>query len=204
MKTVRLTGRLAKLYGKSFSLDIASPAEAVRALCFVIPGFENEIRKGYYRVYRSYDDGRMIEYTERDLHFQSQKASCITIEPVPTGRKSGFLNVIIGAVLVGAAFMLTGGTLAAPALSFFGTTITGTQLALVGGLMAVSGIASMLSPTPKMNTDDTKERRSAILNPPENRTEAGHPVPLVYGKRVFIGSTVIANALTVEEFDDGE
>ena len=203
MKTVILTGRLAKRFGSTFSLDVMSPAEAVRALCHMIAGFEAELRKGQYRVFKKYSDGRVRFHDEKTLNMELGTADVLQIEPVAAGKKSGWLNVILGAVLVGAAFLLTGGALAAPALSIFGTTITGTQMALVGGLMAISGVSSLLAPQPKMPTEG-EEKRSAMINTPENRTGAGQPVPIVYGRSVFVGSVVVGNSVSVEEFDDGE
>lgn len=204
MKTVLLTGRLAKKFGKKFELDIASPAEAVRALSYMIAGFEDEIRKGYYRVIRVFNSGHQIGYSETDLQFHMGRAHTLRIEPVAQGAKNGLFNIIIGAALVGAAFLLTGGALSGTAFTLFGQAITGTQLALVGGLMAISGVSSMLAPQFEEPTNDTKEKSSAMITTPSNRTEEGHPVPLVYGRDVFVGSVVINNAVNVEEFDDGE
>lgn len=204
MKTVILTGRLAKKFGKKFELDIASPAEAVRALSYLISGFEDEIRKGYYRVIRVFDTGRQIGYSENDLTFYMGRAHTLRIEPVAQGAKSGLFNIVIGAALVGAAFLLTGGALAGTAFTLFGQAITGTQLALVGGLMAISGVSSMLAPQFEEPANETKEKSSAMISTPSNRVEEGHCVPLVYGRDVFVGSVVIANAVNVEEFDDGE
>lgn len=204
MKTVVLTGRLAKKFGKKFTLDIASPAEAVRALCYMIEGFEEEISKGYYRVIRVFGTGRQIGYSERDLAFQMGAAHTLRIEPIAQGAKQGLFSIIIGAALVGAAFLLTGGTLGATAFTLFGSSITGTQIALVGGLMAISGVSSMMAPQFEQETDDNKEKASAMINTPQNKSEQGACVPLVYGRDVFAGSVVIANAVNTEEFDDGE
>lgn len=39
MTTIRLYGQLRQ-FGKSFRLSVRSPAEAIKALCVQIPGFE--------------------------------------------------------------------------------------------------------------------------------------------------------------------
>lgn len=193
-----------KKFGKLPPLDIHSPAEAVRALCSMIRGFEDELRKGQYRVVKAYSDGRERDYTAANLHFALGGADILRIEPVARGRKQGLLNIVLGVVLVGAAFLLTGGALSATAISVAGMSVTGTQMALVGGLLALSGISSMLMPTMEQGTDENKDKSSAMINAPNNKTEPGHPVPLVYGRRVFTGSVVIANSVSAEEFDDGE
>lgn len=170
----------------------------------MLPGFEDELRKGQYRVVKAYRDGREVEYTKANLHFALGAADTLRLEPVARGRKSGFLNIVLGAVLVGAAFLLTGGALSATALSVAGMSITGTQMALVGGLLALSGVSAMLAPQMEQQTDENKERNSFMISTPVNKTEPGHPVPVVYGRRVFVGSVVIANSISVEEFDDDD
>lgn len=181
-----------------------SPTEAVRALCLQIPGFEEEIKKGWYRVTRIYENGIKHDYNNDTIAMTMGRATILRIEPIAQGRKQGLLNIVFGAVLVGAAFLLTGGVLSAPALTLFGQTITGTQLALVGGVMAIAGVSAMLAPQMKQDADENKEKSSAMINTPTNRIEQGHCVPIVYGRRVFVGSVVINNAINVEEFDDGE
>lgn len=205
MKTIRLTGRLAKKFGSKFSLDIHSPAEAIRALCTQIAGFEAELLKGAYRVLRVYADGAQKPYNESNLAFALGTAHTLRIEPVAQGAKQGgLLQIVFGVALVGAAFLLTGGVLSGTAITLFGSAITGTQLALVGGLMAIAGASAMMAPTMEQATDDNKEKSSAMISTPSNKTEQGHPIPLVYGRRVFVGSVLAGYAVTAEEFDDGE
>lgn len=131
-------------------------------------------------------DGRNRDYTQANLHFALGGADTLRIEPVAAGRKSGLLNIVLGAVLIGAAFLLTGGALSGVAVSAFGTTITGSQMALVGGLLALSGVMSMLAPTMEQGTDENKDKSSAMINTPSNKTEPGLPVPIIYGRRVWI------------------
>ena len=40
MRTVRLYGQLGSRFGRSFRLAVNSPAEAIRALCAIVPGFQ--------------------------------------------------------------------------------------------------------------------------------------------------------------------
>lgn len=204
MKTIILTGRLGKKFGRTFKFDVASPAEAVRALCTLIDGFEQEIRKGAYRIIKQYQDGNLLSHSENDLALSfGERAHVLRIEPAKIGAKSGIFNVILGVVLVGAAFLLTGGTLAATAFTAFGYGVTGGQLALVGGLMALSGVSSMLAST-MMQQDSETEPSSFMISSPTNWAEQGHPVPLVYGYNVFCGSVVVSSGINTEDFDPDE
>lgn len=199
MKTVTLTGRLGKKFGRNFQLDIASPAEAVRALCYQLPGFEQELKKGAYRVKRVYDRGNQdVDTTE--LSFSFGKATGVRIEPVIAGRKNGGLGkIILGVALVGAAFFFSGGALSGAAFSIAGQSVSYGQIALIGGLMALSGVSAMLAPKVKTNTDD-KEDNSFLINAPSNMIEQGHPVPLVYGFGVYCGSVMVSAGISTSEY----
>lgn len=199
MKTVTLTGRLGKRFGRSFNLDIENPAEAVRALCYQIEGFEAELRKGAYRVRRVYEKG-MQEIDETLLSLSFGKAIGVRIDPVITGRKNGGLGkIILGVALVGAAFFFSGGALSGAAFSIAGQSVSYGQIALIGGLMALSGVSAMLAPKVKTNTDD-KEDSSFLTNAPGNMIEQGHPVPLVYGFGVYCGSVMVSAGISTSEY----
>lgn len=43
IRTVRLYGWLGRAFGREHRLAVASPAEAVRALCALLPGFEKAL-----------------------------------------------------------------------------------------------------------------------------------------------------------------
>lgn len=202
MKTIILTGRLGKTFGPEFSLDIASPAEAVRALCYQIPGFEEELTKGSYRVSRITEKGDQSIDAEL-LHFEFGRTIGVKIEPVVHGAKNGGLGkIILGVALVGAAFFFSGGALSGAAFSVFGQSVTYGQIALVGGLMALSGVSSMLAP--KVSTDKDKnedEKTSFLISSPQNMIEEGHPVPLVYGFNVFVGSVMVSAGISTEDYN---
>lgn len=200
MKTVILTGRLGKKFGREFKFDIISPAEAVRALCYQINGFEEELRKGSYRVTRVYENGEQ-EIDENLLTFSLGKAFALRIEPVVHGAKRGGLGkIILGVALVGAAFFFSGGALATTAFSAFGASVSYGQIALMGGLLALSGAAQMLAPTISTETDKQDEKTSFLISAPSNNIEQGHPVPVSYGE-CFVGSTMVSAGISVEEYD---
>ena len=50
MRDVVLHGALGERFGERFRFEIASPAEALRALCAMIPGFRQHFCQGHYRV----------------------------------------------------------------------------------------------------------------------------------------------------------
>lgn len=203
MKTIKLTGRLAREFGPSFKLDVVSPAEAVRALCYMVPGFEQAVKEGEYRVTRERDLKPEFEIDETELALAFGRANGLIIEPVPTGsKKSGIGKIILGVVLIGAAFFFSGGALGATAFSLGGTSISFSQIALAGVSLLLNGVSSLLTSSPKPKApatrSETRETKSFLFEGPQNVASQGNPVPLVYGQ-AFVGSVVVSTGISTEE-----
>lgn len=198
MKTITLSGRLGKEFGQEFNFDIASPAEAVRALCYQIKGFEEELSRGEYRVTKVYDK-RRIDIDDTELSLTFGMATGLIIEPVMAGsKKSGLGKIILGTLLVFAAFSfapMVAGTKMLSA-SLVGAVSYGT-VAQLGIMMVLSGASSLL--TPSTNTNNTSEDDSSFLiDATGNLVEQGNAVPVVFGE-VFTGSVVISSGISSED-----
>jgi predicted phage tail protein len=199
MKTIILTGRLGKKFGTEFILAVETPVEAIRALCYQLEGFEEELAKGAYRVKRIFPSS-VEQIDETLLTFKFGRAHTLRIEPTVAGNKSGGLGkIILGIALVGAAFFFSGGALGATAFSAFGSSVSYGQIALIGGLLALSGASAMLAPKVKDKTDDKEEPTSFLISAPQNMIEQGHPVPIVIGE-CFVGSVMVSAGISVEEY----
>lgn len=184
------------------------------------PGeFMRGIMKGYYRVVagKSLDDEKGIQFdnelVRRHLNLGSRD---VHIMPVPEGSGGGgFFKVVLGVALIAAAFAFApavvgalGPTqgLGAVAFSIGSFNVTYSSIALFGLKLALSGMAQILTPTPKIGdtTSDystrerADERPSFIFNGAVNTTEQGGPVPVVYG-RMVVGSTVISGGIVSEQ-----
>ncbi|WP_375263925.1 hypothetical protein [Palleronia sp.] len=81
------------------------------------------------------------------------------------GKNQNVTQILIGAVLIGIAF-IPGMQAAAPWLIRTGT------------LMILGGVAGMLAPTP----DDDRQIKSQYLGAPRNTTRIGTRIPILYGK----------------------
>ena len=191
MKTVKLLGELGKKFGKTFSLDIKNPAEAVRALCANFPELKDHLinseKHGIaYRVIV----GKESQSVD-DLHNPSGK-QIIKFVPVLMGAGGGLTNVIIGAVLVVAGF-LTSGTFLAPLSPY---------LYAMGASMIIGGVVQMLSPVPRVSSQEMNNqpdnKPSYVFNGAVNTSAQGYPVPVGYG-RMIVGSAVISAGIFVEE-----
>lgn len=177
LRTVRLYGRLGALFGRSHQLAVASAAEAIRAFCIMVPGFEQYLRESErqgvsYVVLLDKD-----QLNEETLH-NPCGSSLIRIAPVSGGRKGGIFAAIGVALMVASAFF-TGGT---------SLMLLGAGLALT-----IGGVMSMLSQQPQgIGTDDSPENRPSYnFNGAVNTSAQGRCVPLLYGEMI-VGSAVIS------------
>lgn len=191
LRTVNLHGNLAELYGRDFSLDISTAAEAVRALCTQLRGFRQTLAKGEYQVLVG---GACLDETEIQMEILS--TAPIDIVPVPTGSKdSGVLKVILGVALIGIGVWAVGtnGLFGVSALS------KSTVIAMGAGL-ALNGLGLMLSPTPTLESSESADDMpSYVFSSALNITEEGNCIPLCYG--VFMcGSLVTGSGLSVKDY----
>jgi predicted phage tail protein len=194
MREVRLYGHLAKQFGKVFSLEVASPAEAVRALCANFRGFDAAMagHKPGYRILVGKSDIGM-----EDLTFQSGAAP-IKIVPVVAGAKNGLGQVLVGVLIIVAAFVTDGASLSASGSIVAGTT--GTMALSFGVSMVIGGLSQMMMSAP--STASPKEapgsEPSYAFNGPVNTIAQGNPVPVGYG-RMIVGSQVVSAGMSVEQ-----
>lgn len=193
MKKVKLLGELGKKFGRSFNLDIKSPAEAIRALRVNFPDFEKHLldsdKRGVgYRVIVGKSDK-----TVEELYYPSGKDE-IKIVPViqGAGGGGGVFNVIAGAVLVAVGYALTFTPLAAAS----------PYLINAGIALAIGGVIQMLTPVPNLSSDfqnnQPDNKPSYTFNGSVNTTAQGYPVPIGYG-RMIVGSAVISAGISVED-----
>jgi len=200
MKKIQLLGELGKKFGKSFSMDVKNPAEAVRALCVNFPAFKQHLldseKKGIaYKVLV----GKEAQSVD-DLHNPAGKES-IKLVPILQGAGGNALtNVILGAVIIAAAFA-TGGVSLTATGALTATFIGGMAFGM-GVSLIIGGITQMLTPIPDMSVDATNNqpdnKPSYVFNGAVNTTAQGYPVPVGYG-RMIVGSAVISAGIVAEE-----
>ena len=210
MKVVKVYGALKKRLGGqgTFELDVNTPAEAIKALTANFQGLDKwMVDSEQHGVGYKVQLGKEIigeEQIESLLHPWSER-EVFSITPVVTGAGRGFTNILIGAALIGLAFV-TGGTSAGLTFSV-GTSGIGftasagiyAQLANFGLLMILGGIAQMLSPTDELDMKEATHLQNYSFSGIVNTSQVGTPVPIAYG-RVFVGSSVISSDLeTVQE-----
>ncbi len=214
LRTIRLYGYLGARFGRVHRLAVASCAEAVQALCVLLPGFERELMTSKDRGvgYACFLGKRNL--TEERLCDPAGQAD-IRIAPVVMGSKRGGLGqIIIGAIIVIAAVWTGGaagaaagagggaaaGGAAAGGAGFLGVTGGYALAAQLGVSMMLGGVAQLLAPTAKgLSTKDGPDNGTSYnFNGPVNTTAQGNPVPLLYGE-LIVGSATISAGIYSED-----
>ena len=181
LREVRLYGVLGRRFGRVHRLAVESAAEAVRALCVVLEGFEAHLMRHSQPGYHVFS-GR-LNLGADDLSKPSGQDEVIRIVPAVVGAKrGGVLQTIIGAVLIVAGV-------------YFGVP----QLVQVGIAMMIGGVVQMLSPQRKANEGDKAQGTpSYSFNGAANTDAEGGCVPVLYGQ-LLVGSVVISGGIRTQD-----
>lgn len=187
LKKVRLHGILREKFGSEFELDVESVAEAVRALCILVQGFESFMANAHLQgiKFAIYLDDRNIGADE--LCFAT-KSSVIRISPVIDGAKSGgIFQIVVGVVMIAAAFV-TGGT----SLAAWGAMQA--ALAGAGAAMLLGGVSQMMMPSAISNMDQNQDgnKPNYGFGGAVTTVAQGLPVPILYGQREIGGFIISA------------
>lgn len=192
MTTIKLSGTLARFFGREHQRLISTTQEAIRALCVTIPGFEKYLNTSKSRgltfsIFRAKQN-----IGEDDLAFPNNGREIHIVPVIRGSKRSGLLQTILGVALIAAAAfpVLTPGLGIAASNIMFG----------IGASMALGGVAQMLSPQPGglASKQDADNKASYAFGGVTNTTAQGNPVPLGYGKR-RIGGAIISAGIYVED-----
>lgn len=194
LRTIRLYGLLGARFGRKFRLAVSSPAEAIRALCVLLPGFQRYLATAH-------DKGlEFAVFIGRQNLAKEQLqdppgTDDIRIAPVLVGSKrGGVLQTIVGVILI----------VVGTYTSIFSAGGT-SPLVGIGWSMVVGGVMQMLSPQLRgLGSQDSVENRpSYSMNGTVNTQAQGNPVPVAYGghdsKGMLVGSAVISGGIMAED-----
>jgi predicted phage tail protein len=193
LRKIKLYGKLAKFIGhRVLEADVATAAEAVRFLLANWPELEAHMSDQHYRVSIGTYDLALEE-----LH-DPAGAAPISFVPVVAGAGS-VGRILVGIALIALAFIPGIGTATSAAIAAgakAGLTTIGTALFGLGASLVLGGIAQLLTPTPKISTDEGDPRKSFSFSGIQNTSRAGVPVPVVYGE-TLVGSVVISAGIDI-------
>ena len=195
LRKLKLYGELAEFIGhKEFEVKVNSISQAVSFLVCNFPKSEAYIAERSYKVlvgdYEVGEDELAHPIGQSDLHFV----------PVIAGAGGGTRKTLLGAALIGAAFIPG---LQSISIGTFGLTAPVAVSSIVGttGIgLALMGVSEMLFPLPKPKDFSSEQdpRLSFQFSGIQNTSRAGTPVPIVYGE-IFTGSVVISAGVDTEQ-----
>ena len=188
LKKIKVYGKLRQFLGQSyFEAAVKSPQQAFAFLKANFEGVEKHMNDQLYKIKMG---GRVV--TEDFLTMSGQ--GDIKIIPVATGAGP------IAGIVVGALGIAAGSAASAATAGFFATAIGGviaSGLTAIGTSMLIGGVTELISPTqPASNISqvgdtDPSMRGSYSFSGIQNVSNAGVPIPIIYGS-VFTGSVIIS------------
>ena len=201
LRKLKLYGELAEFIGhKEFEIKVHNVSQAVSFLIHNFPEIESYMNPKYYQVkVGSYDiDENELGYPigQEDIHFI----------PVISGAGRGIGKILLGAVLIGAAFFVPQGLALSKGIGTgFGFAKAGALakgLVYVGASLVLQGVSEMLFPLPEPQKFSSEEDPQLSFNfsGVQNTSRAGTPVPIVYGE-IITGSVVISAAIDTNQVD---
>ena len=204
LRKIKLYGELAEFVGhKEFEVKADTLASAVSFLINNFEGIDRFMNPKYYQVkvgnYAVDESELSHPIGQEDIHFI----------PVISGAGRGFGKILLGAALIGLAFIPFAGAgtgLGAAfkggfsAAKFANVGFISKGLAGLGTALVLQGVSEMLFPLPKPPKFESEEdpRLSFSFGGTQQTGRAGTPVPLVYGE-IFTGSVVISGGVDTEQ-----
>jgi predicted phage tail protein len=191
LRTIRLYGKLGAKFGREFKLAVNSTAEAVRALCVQLPGFEAYLTQAK-------DNGMVfaVFLGKTNIGEELLRApvgkEVIRIAPVMAGsKKQGWVNVIVGIVLVVVGVIYGYWT---------GDWVNASKIIIMGIGMIAGGVVQLLSPQPKVSKpkERPEDEPSYGFGGPVNTQAQGHPVPVLVGE-LIVGSAVVSAGIEAKD-----
>ena len=210
LREIRVYGELAKFMGvRSFMAEARDVAEAVRYLLVNFAGLEAHMGQHDYRILvGGYSIGE-----EEISHPIGQNV--IRIIPVVAGAGGGVGKILAGVAIIGLS-ILTAGAFGFALGSAAGIGTFATIGVGIGASLALSGVAQLLTPVPRiappsamsgysptytaqtMRESEMDPQKSYSFSGIQNTSVQGTPVPIIYGETV-VGSVVISANVSTQE-----
>ena len=211
MKVVKVYGALSKRLGQcQFEFDVATPAQAIKALCVNFPGLDKWLIDSEQDGigYRVAIGNQLVTDDLSPLVLPWSEKEVFSITPVVAGAGRGGGTILAGIALIGlsavsfgagGAFAGAFGVTGIGAAAGSATAIGSIALLKVGAFLTLSGIAQAISPQPEPTSlDESVQLESFTFSNVVNTSRQGMALPIAYG-RLFVGSAVLSSGLDVDQ-----
>ena len=203
MKVVKVYGALRKRLGQCrFEFDVATPAQAIKALCVNFPGLDKWLidseQDGVgYRVAISKE--KVTEGNVNPLFMPFSDREVFSITPVVAGAGRSAGSILAGIGLIALAVVNPFGAAAIGTLGITAPIAVSAAVGTIGASLLLGGIAQAISPQPEPpSIEESARLESFTISNVVNTSRQGLPVPIAYG-RVFVGSAVLSSGLDVDQ-----
>ncbi|EEW4264864.1 tail assembly protein [Escherichia coli] len=189
---VQLGGPMAKHFGRHWHLKVRNTKQALDLIEANKPGFKAWMKRNIktydrYHIQITNKQGYKwsVDESEYQMMGQSDNIAKIRITPVPRGSGGsafGWFQTVVGAaLLVVSAVMM-------PALAPLGLSLM------------MGGIAQIISPqATNESVRQADNSNSYYFDGPQNTTNQGNPVQLIYGEEILVGSQVVSSSITIDQ-----
>jgi predicted phage tail protein len=186
---VKLLGSIGQKFGRKYTLEIDTAAEALRALAAQIDGFLDylyEAAAAGINWHVVNDDPLGLSETELDLRLSTNR---LIISPrVTVG--DGVTKLITGIALVAFSFLVPGGFL-----------LSSATWGLIGAKLAIDGISTLLT------SSSSSDASAQTIELASKQGYQGLPVPILYGEvyitdLIQISATVFSEDIALGDADD--
>ena len=188
---VQLGGPMARHFGRHWHLKVRNTKQALDLVEANRPGLIAWMKRNM-KTYDSYHiqitnkQGHKwsVDESEFQMMGQSDNIAKIRITPVPRGsggKAFGWFQTVVGALVMVASFWF-------PALAPLGLSLM------------MGGISQLISP--QATNDSVRQAdnsNSFYFDGPQNTTNQGNPVQLIYGEEILVGSQVVSSSITIDQ-----
>lgn len=192
---VKLLGELGRKFGRSYSFDATSPKQILSALSCQIKGFREYLTTAHEHGILF----RLVDEDPEGMNYEEVVMDCkrLIIAPVVSGAGATG-RILLGAALIGVAILSAGAGFSGLAFANLAGNFGGAAAALAGNIgiaLVFTGVAQLLSPSPK-TPGDTEKQDSFLFDNATETSNQGLPVPLLYGKFLAASPLIISSSIT--------
>jgi predicted phage tail protein len=193
---IKLLGELGKKFGRYYEIMALNPKEIISALSNQLDGFKEYLATAH-------ENGvffKLVNDEAEGMGYEGCFLPCdqLIMAPVITGSggSGGSIGkILLGAALIGLAFIPGIGTVAATATAKASLSTIGSLMFSLGGALVFGGIAELLTPSVK---EPKEGEQSFLFDRAAELTTQGLPVPLLYGEFLAAAPLIISSSISTE------
>ena len=164
---VKLLGELGRRFGRSYVFYVKSAKEVISALSYQIEGFKEYL----YTAHEKAMGFKLVSSDPEGMNYEEVLMSCdrLIIAPIITGSGGGAGRILLGAALIGLAFIpgigavAAGSAAAASGAAVGSLTTIGSLMFSLGASLVLGGIASLIAPPVQPPSGDSKKKDSFMI-----------------------------------------